>query len=63
MLAKKSEIAKVVGGIGEKKSNKGTQYFLQNRIYKGKIALAITTCCNPYYITGDFDELTIKKDN
>lgn len=35
------EEAKCVGGIGEKKSNGGTQYFQQDRVYKGDLALAI----------------------
>ena len=34
------KIAEVVGGIGEKKSNGGTQYYQQDRIYKGEIALS-----------------------
>ena len=36
----KVEEAKCVGGIGEKKSNGGTQYFQQDQVYKGDIALA-----------------------
>ena len=39
----------VVGGIGEKKSNGGTQWFQQDRIYDGSIAIAVTTSFNPYY--------------
>lgn len=42
---------KVIGGIGEKKSNNGTQWFLQDRIYDNKIAPAICTSVNPYYLT------------
>ena len=42
---------KVIGGIGEKKSNNGTQWFLQDRIYDNKIAPAICTSFNPYYLT------------
>ena len=42
------EQPKVIGGIGEKKSNKGTQYFLQNRIYEADAALTICAI-NPYY--------------
>ncbi len=33
-------IAKCVGGIGEKKSNGGQQYYQQDRVYRGDIALA-----------------------
>lgn len=39
----------VVGGVGEKRSNNGTQYFMQDRIYEGDISNAICTCANPYY--------------
>lgn len=41
--------AKVIGGIGEKKSNGGTQYYFQDRIYEGDICVSLTTVCNPYY--------------
>ena len=41
--------AKVIGGIGEKKSNGGTQYYFQDRIYVGDIFVSLTTVCNPYY--------------
>lgn len=34
------KVAKCIGGIGEKKSNGGTQYYQQDRIYQGDIALA-----------------------
>ena len=34
------KIAQVVGGIGEKKSNGGTQFYQQDRVYEGDIALA-----------------------
>lgn len=40
----------LVGGLGEKKSNEGTQWYLQDRIYLSDITLAIATCCNPYYL-------------
>lgn len=44
------------GGIGTKKSNNGTQYYQQDRIYDSNyIALCISTICNPWYI--------IKNDN
>ena len=41
--------AKVIGGIGDKKSNGGTQYYFQDRIYEGDICVSLTTICNPYY--------------
>lgn len=34
------KVAECIGGIGEKKSNGGTQYFQQDRIYCGDVALA-----------------------
>lgn len=43
------EEPKVIGGIGEKKSNGGTQWYLQDRIYDNNIATSVTTAFNPYY--------------
>ena len=40
---------KVLGGVGEKKSNGGTQWYQQDRVYDDKVAIAVTTTCNPYY--------------
>jgi DNA (cytosine-5)-methyltransferase 1 len=40
---------KVLGGVGEKKSNSGTQWYQQDRIYNDNVAISITTECNPYY--------------
>lgn len=40
---------KVIGGIGKKKSNGGTQWYQQDRIYDDNMAIAVTTVCNPYY--------------
>lgn len=42
---------KVLGGLGEKTSNSGTQWYQQDRIYDDKVALSIATCCQPYYLT------------
>lgn len=41
-LAQKKDykVAECIGGIGEKKSNGGTQFYQQDRIYAGDIALA-----------------------
>ena len=44
---------KVLGGIGEKKSNGGTQWYQQDRIYDNKIAISVTTSFNPYYVVGE----------
>lgn len=54
------KIATVIGGIGNK-CNKDTQYHLQNRIYKGDIAITVCTCCNPYYAFEDGKDNKNKK--
>ena len=42
---------KVWGGIGEKKSNKGTQWYIQNRIYDSReICPALTSFISDYWI-------------
>lgn len=52
-------VPKVIGGIGEKKSNNGQQWYQQDRIYdSGQIAISVTTGFNPYYLT---DDLQIRK--
>ena len=43
---------RVVGGIGEKKSNGGAQWYQQDRIYDNKIVISVTTSFNPYYLDG-----------
>ena len=40
---------KVLGGLGEKKSNGGNQWYQQDRVYDDNVAISITTECNPYY--------------
>lgn len=40
----------VIGGVGEKKSNEGRQWYQQDRVYDDKIAISVTTSFNPYYI-------------
>lgn len=53
---------KVLGGIGAKKSNGGSQYYQQDRIYDNKLAISITTSFNPYYlIGGNMNNLRIRK--
>lgn len=46
-------VPKVVGGIGEKKSNGGTQWYQQDRIYDDKVAISVTTSANPYYAVSE----------
>ena len=46
-----SRNVKVWGGIGEKKSNNGTQYYIQNRIYDiNGICPALTSYKSDYWI-------------
>lgn len=40
---------KVIGGIGAKKSNGGRQWYQQDRVYEGDVAISVTTGFNPYY--------------
>lgn len=40
-----------IGGIGEKTSNGGTQYFQQNRIYTSlSVSTTVTTVCMPFFV-------------
>lgn len=48
---------KVIFGIGEKKSNGGTQWYQQDQVYDDNIAISVTTAFNPYYK----DNLRIRK--
>lgn len=41
--------SKVIGGIGEKKSNGGTQWYQQDRIYDNNVGLSLSTTAQPYY--------------
>ena len=41
---------KVVGGVGEKKSNGGRQWYQQDRIYDNQVSISVTTAFNPYYV-------------
>ena len=52
----KASLAKCIGGIGEKKSNGGKQYYQQDRVYAGDIALA-----HPAQITGGSYYYAIKE--
>lgn len=48
----KTDEVKLLGGIGEKKSNGGTQHYEQDRIYDSEqIATAVATSVAPYYDT------------
>lgn len=43
-------VPKVIGGIGEKKSNGGKQWYLQDRVYDSELAVSVTTSFNPMYL-------------
>lgn len=53
-------VPQVLGGVGEKKSNNGRQYYQQDRIYDDGCAISVTTAFNPYYAT-DKQPLRIRK--
>ena len=44
---------KLWGGIGEKKSNGGTQYYLQDRIYDSKGVAQCISTVQPWYVIYD----------
>jgi DNA (cytosine-5)-methyltransferase 1 len=46
--------ATVIGGIGEKKSNGGTQWYMQDRIYDGDTAISVCSTFNPNYVDKKF---------
>lgn len=51
-----SDEVKLVGGIGEKKSNGGTQYYEQNRIYDSEhlaTSIPAESAFHPYYQTSN----------
>ena len=48
---KKNNEPVLLGGLGEKVSNGGTQYYFQDRVYSSEsVAVSITTAFNPYYL-------------
>ena len=54
---------KVICGIGDKKSNGGTQWYQQDRIYDNNIAISVTTGFNPYYMIGGGCNLDMENIN
>ena len=47
----KNEKVVLWGGIGKKKSNNGTQWYIQDRIYDSEgLSPALTQACSNYYI-------------
>ena len=54
-------VPNLIGGVGEKKSNGGTQHYQQDRIYDDKLAVCVATQRNPYYATNTEQSLRIRK--
>ena len=52
VVTRDTDEPKVLGGLGEKKSNGGTQWYQQDRIYDDNVAISVTTSFNPYYKSG-----------
>ena len=52
IVTKETNEPKVLGGLGEKKSNGGTQWYQQDRIYDDNVAISVTTSFHPYYSSG-----------
>lgn len=51
----------LLGGIGNKKSNGGTQHYQQDRIYDDTLATSVLTQRNPYYAVPKEQSLRIRK--
>lgn len=51
---------RVIGDVGEKKSNGNMQWYLQDRIYDGEVAITLSTSINPYYVE-DSEGFRIRK--
>lgn len=54
-------VPNLIGGVGEKKSNGGTQHYQQDRIYDDTLATCVATQCNPYYAIPQHQALRIRK--
>lgn len=53
----------MLGGLGEKVSNGGTQYYNQDRVYDSRsVSITITTVLHPWYLVKD-DRETIESRN
>ena len=44
---------RVIGGLGEKKSNGGTQWYQQDRVYDDGCAISVTSSFHPYYAVSE----------
>jgi len=53
-----------LGGLGEKVSNGGTQYYFQDRVYSSEsVAVSIATAFNPYYLVKVKNERSVLHSN
>ena len=53
----------MLGGLGEKVSNGGTQYYNQDRVYDSRsVSVTISTVLHPWYLVKD-DRESIKSCN
>ena len=53
-----------MGGLGEKVSNGGTQYYFQDRVYSSEsVAVSIATAFNPYYLVKVKNERSVLHSN
>ena len=54
----------LLGGLGEKVSNGGTQYYFQDRVYSSEsVAVSIATAFNPYYLVKVKNERSVLHSN
>ena len=51
----------MLGGLGEKVSNGGTQYYNQDRVYSSdSVSVTISTVLQPWYLVKENDRESIK---
>lgn len=60
ILSSKDDLPYVIGGLGEKKSNGGTQYFQQDRVYDGRYGVAL---CLPAGLPGGSYRYLFNEEN
>ena len=54
-------VPNLIGGVGEKKSNNGTQHYQQDRVYDDSLSVCVATQSNPYYAVQQEPSLRIRK--
>ena len=54
----------LMGGLGEKVSNGGTQYYFQDRVYSAdSVAVSVTAAFNPWYLVRVKNERSVLHSN